>query len=192
MSQMLAEGAVQDLEVLIQGDRLPCTPGPALRASKWVGGLYVMFIPPIDVNDWLVAVSDGISAAGFIMSPSEDYSNPRGGAGYRNWTSMQPANRGAQVLASGATTQTLVAGGGRFMFKHFETISLDAGGARVGPAAVYTLNNKLKVSENGLLCNDPDARLLLATGGTETIFVGIVSAVPNARSGFRLGMDHKF
>ena len=78
------------------------------------------------------------------------------------------------------------------MFKQFETISLDAFGVRSGPAAVYTLNEKLKVSENGLLCNDPNARLLLATGGTEVIFVGIVSAVPGDRTGWRLGMDHKF
>jgi len=151
-----------------------------------------MFIPPIDVNDWLVARSDGVSAVGFLMFPSENYNDPRGAAGYRNWTSMQPANSGAQVLPSGAATQTMVAGGGRFMFKQFERISLDVAGARVGPPAVYTLNQKLKVSENGLLCNDPDARLLLATGGTETIFVGYVSAVPGARTGDRLGMDHKF
>jgi len=189
---MLSEASSQDVEVLIHGDRLPCTPGPALRASKWPGGLFVMFIPPIDVNDWLVARSDGVSAVGFLMFPSENYNDPRGAAGYRNWTSMQPANSGAQVLPSGAATQTMVAGGGRFMFKQFERISLDVAGARVGPPAVYTLNQKLKVSENGLLCNDPDARLLLATGGTETIFVGYVSAVPGARTGDRLGMDHKF
>ena len=137
-------------------------------------------------------ISDGTSAAGFMLSPSENYADPRGAAGFRNWTSMQPGNKEAIVFASGAATQTMVAGGGRFLFKQFETISLDAAGARIGPPIVYSLNDELKVSENGLLCNDPDARLLLATGGVETIFVGIVSAVPNARRGFRLGMDHKF
>lgn len=192
MSLMLAESADQDVTVLINGDRLPITPGPILRRTRWVGGLFVQFVPPIDVNDWLVERSDGRTAAGFILSPSENYQDPRGGGGYRNWTSMQPSNREASVLASGASTQTMVAGGGRFLFKHFETISLDAGGARVGPPIVYSLNDKLKVSENGLLCNDPDARLLLATGGTEVIVVGVCSTVPNARSANRLGWEHKF
>jgi hypothetical protein len=189
---MLSERADQDVEVLIQGDTLPITPGPALRASRWVGGLFVKFIPPIDVNDWLVEQSDGITAAGFILSPSENYQNPRGGGGYRNWTSMQPAGNEASVLASGAATQTMVAGGGRFLFKHFETISLTAGGVRTGPPIVYSFNDNLYVSENGLLCNDPPARIILATGGTVALLVGVCSVIPNARSGNRLGLDHKF
>jgi len=192
MSLMLSERGDQDVEVLIPGDTLPVCPGPTLRRAKWNGGVFLMFIPPIDVNDWLVEISDGTTAAGFMLSPSENYQDPRGAAGFRNWTSMQPGNREAIVFASGAATQTMIAGGGRFLFKQFETISLDAFGVRIGPPIVYSLNNRLKVSENGLLCNDPDTRLLLATGGTEVVNVGVVSNVPGARTANRLGLDHKF
>lgn len=192
MSFMLSEGSDQDLQVLIPGDTLPVTPGPIMRRTRWVGGVYVMFVSPIDVNDWLVEVSNGITAAGFIMSPSENYQDPRGGGGYRNWTSMQPSNRELTTLASGASTQTMVAGGGRFLFKHYETISLTALGVRTGPPLVYNLNDNLYVSENGLITNDDPARIMLATGGSQVVLVGVLSTVPNARSAFRVGMDHKF
>jgi len=74
----------------------------------------------------------------------------------------------------------------------FETVALTPAGVRAGGPAVYSLNDILKVSENGLLCNDPDAFLLLATGGTSVISVGTCSVIPDARSGNRLGLDFKF
>lgn len=183
-----------DVQMMIPGDRFPVVPGPILRASRWVGGLFVQFIPQIDVNDWPVEVSDGINAAGFLMFPSEDYSpaGRRGGAGYRNYTSRQPAGVDAATFASGASTQTMLSGGGRYLFVHFETVSLTGGGARTGPPAVYALNDVLKVSENGLLCNDLNASLLAATGGTSVLSIGTVCNVPGPRTAGRLGLEFKF
>jgi len=189
MSIMLQEQQGQDVVMLLQGETRPVTPGPILRSTKWVGGQFVQFVTPIDVNDWLVERSTGVHAAGFLYDASENYQSLRGGGGYRNWTSIQPANREASTLASGAATQTMIADGGRFLFLHFETVALNGAGVRAGGPAIYGLNDVLKVSENGLLCNDPDAFLLLATGGTQVLVVGTCSAVPGARTANRLGLD---
>lgn len=178
--------------ILIQGDRFPVTPGPDLRAARWVGGTFVQFVPPTGPDDWLVERSDGIVADGFMLWAAANRFDSTGDAGYRNWTSYQNDDFSPSTVASGAATTTLVAGGGRYLFRVFETIALNAGGVRAGGPAVYTLNDTLKVSENGFLCNDPDAFLLAATGGSEVIPVGVCSAVPAARSGNRLGIDLKF
>jgi hypothetical protein len=177
---------------MIHGDRFPVTPGPLLRAAKWTGGVWVQLVAPTDVNDWLVERSDGIRADGFMLWASANRFSSVGDAGYRNWTSFQADDNNASTVSSGAATTTMVAGGGRFMFRVFETIALTIGGVRAGGPAVYSLNDILKVSENGLLCNDPDANLLAATGGTAVVPVGMCSAAPNARSGDRLGLDLKF
>ena len=76
------------------------------------------------------------------------------------------------------------------MFRMFETIAL-AGGVRAGGAITYSLNDTLRISENGLLCNDSDGQLGLA-GVTTPVNVGIVSAVPSASTNNRLGADIKF
>ena len=55
----------------------------------------------------------------------------------------------------------------------------------------YSLNEALKVSENGLLCNDSDGALA-AAGIAVPIVVGIVSGVPNARNSDRLSVDLKY
>jgi hypothetical protein len=144
------------------------------------------------VNDWVVERSDGIRADGFMLWASANRFDSTGDAGYRNWTSYQNDDQNVATVASGAATTVLVAGGGRFLFRVFETVALTPGGVRAGGPAVYSTNDVLKVSENGLLCNDPDAFLILATGGVSPIHVGVCSAVPNARSANRLGLDLKF
>lgn len=182
--------STDDVQTLFTGERAKVTAGPVLRRTRWVGGLFVQYATPVDqVNDFLVEQSFGQSSCGFFLSPSENYNDPRGGAGVRNWTSMQPANPEATTLASGASTQTINVGGGRFLFRHFERIALDAGGARVAGPAVYNLMDPLKISENGLLCNDPDAFLMLATGGF-ALRVGICCALPEYSQG-RLGIDYR-
>jgi len=178
--------------VLLHGDRLVVAAGPTLRQTRWSGGLWVLFVTPTGVSDWIVERSNGVQATGFLLFGSENYANSAGDAGYRNFTSIQPANPQATTFAMGANTLPMVTGGGRFLFRVFETVALTPAGVRAGGPAVYNLNDILKVSENGLLCNDPDAFLLLATGGTSVISVGTCSVVPDARSGNRLGLDFKF
>lgn len=176
--------------MLYAGERAKVTAGPVLRRTRWVGGLFVQYATPVDsVNDFLVEQSFGLASCGFLLAPSENYNDPRGGAGVRNWTSMQPANPEATTFASGASTQTINAGGGRFLFRHYERIALDGLGVRTGGPALYNLNDSLKISENGLLCNDPDAFLALATGGA-ALRVGICCALPEY-SGGRLGIDYR-
>jgi len=180
-----------DVQTLFAGQRSKVTAGPVLRRSLWVGGLFVQYATPVDqVNDFLVEQSFGVAACGFMLNPSENYADPRGGGGYRNWTSIQPANPESTTLASGAATQTINSGGGRFLFRHFERTALTALGVRAGGPAIYNLNEPLLVSENGLLCNDPEAWLVLATGGAEAIRVGICCALPEYSQG-RLGIDYR-
>ncbi len=176
--------------MLFPGERTKVTVGPILRRARWVGGLFVRYAVPVDaVNEFLVERSTGQSYCGFLLSPSENYNDPQGGGGYRNWTSIQPANPEATTFASGAATQTINAGGGRFLFRHFEKVALTPGGVRAGGPAIYNFQDNLKVSENGLLCNDPDAFLMLATGGF-ALRVGICCVTPEYAEG-RLGIDYR-
>lgn len=155
-----------------------------------MGGLFVSYVNSgVSVNDFVVEQSFGQNSCGFMLSPSENYDDPRGGGGVRNWTSMQPANPESTTYASGASTQTINIGGGRFLFRHYERIALALDGTRTGGPAFYGINDFLKISENGLLCNDPDDRLELATGGF-ALRVGICCVMPEYAAG-RLGIDYR-
>jgi len=169
--------------------RLPVTVGPALRASKWRGGLCVMYIQSTE-GDFVVEVSDGSKVAGFLLFPSERYFPLIGDYGPNygsnaNWTSMQPAHG-----VGGQNVVTMISDNSRAFFKVFETIAL-AGGARGGGPITYAVNDIVRVSENGLLCNDSVAQLQ-AAGVATPVDVGIVSAAPATRNGNRLGVDTKF
>lgn len=181
----------EDVAILHHGDRAPVNIGPLLRARKWRGGQFVKYVSPNvpSIGEFTVEASDGIAGTGFLLNASENYSNPRMG-GFRNYTSMQNASH-AVAVASGASVVTMVSGGGRFLFRAFETTALTAGGVRAGGPALYSLNDTLKISENGLLCNDPDANLLAATGGTQTLVVGFCFYAPSVDDP-RLGIDLKF
>lgn len=178
-----------DVDVMVGGDRFPVVAGPELRASKWRGGLWVMYVTSTE-GDYVVEVSDGNEVAGFLMFPSERYYPIPlvGGSDVgsnANFTSGQPATG-----VGGQNVVTMVSGGARTFFKMYETVAL-AGGTRSGGAITYSVNEALKISENGLLCNDSDVQLGLA-GVTTPVVVGIVSAVPSSRNGNRLGADVKY
>lgn len=185
---------VGDVELMFPGDRFPVLCGPTLLASGWRGGLFVRYVT--GNTDYTVEVSDGNEAAGFLLFASEKYQplqpgsfgvSPNEAVGSaENWTSSQYlAGVGGQNVA------TMISGGTRALFKLFETTSLTGGGARTGGVITYSLNQLLKVSENGLLCNDSDGNLA-AAGVTTPNIVGIVSAVPSSGNGGRLGVDMKF
>jgi hypothetical protein len=180
-----------ELDVLKAGGRLAATAGPLLRASGWRAGQWVMYAttqsPP--VSEFTVEKSNGIYAAGFILCESENYSDPRRST-YRNYTSYQNAGSFASA-SSGASVITILTDGGRYLFQLYETIALDAFGVRTGGPAIYSVNQQLKVSENGILCQDLDASLILATGGTSVIEVGVCSKVPTTDDP-RLGLDNQF
>lgn len=180
-----------DLDVLRQGDKFTATAGPLLRASGWRAGQWLDYattqVPP--VSEFTMERSRGIYTTGFVLFGSEDYSDPRRST-YRNYTSYQNKSTFSAV-ASGASVITVIAGGGRFLFRLYETVALDAFGVRAGGPAVYNVNLPLKISENGILCQDEDARLLLATGGTEVIVVGLCCKVPTEADP-RLGLDLKY
>lgn len=180
-----------DLYVLKAGDKLVSTAGPVLRSTGWRAGQWVRYVEPQvpPVSEYTVEKSDGVTAAGIVLYGSENYSDPRQST-YRNYTSYQNASSFVAV-SSGASVVTIVMGGGRYLTLMYETVSLNPLGVRSGPPAVYTINETLKISENGLLCNDPDAFLLLATGGTSVLPAGVCSKIPTTFDP-RLGLDMKY
>lgn len=186
-----ADQTDDDVMVMKQGDKMTATAGPILRSTGWRGGQWIDYaavqVPP--VSQFTVEKSGGIYTTGFILYGSENYNDPRFST-YRNYTSYQNKSDFVAV-ASGASVVTLIVGGGRFLFRNYETIALDAFGVRDGGPEIYTINLPMKISENGLLCQDPDALLLLATGGTAVIVVGLCSKVPTPDD-VRLGLDLKY
>ena len=189
MSQM-TPNITDDVIFQINGDKFPCVAGPVLRSTGWRGGLWVKYVPPTgNVDEFVIEASDGNEATGFIGFPSENYDPGDFAGAVNNFTGVQL--RTGQGAVSGASTVTVTAGGGRFLFLVFETVALDVGGARAGGPISYSLNEDLRVSESGYLCNDSVANLA-AAGVTNPLVVGKVCAVPHARNGYRLGMDLKF
>lgn len=163
----------------------PAVVGPVLRATGWGAGTFVMYSPPTGVDEFEVERSDGSHLCGMLLRPSENYSSPQGGT--QNYTSAQ-----WRLPAGGAaSTVTVMRGNVKALFRYFETVSLDGGGVRVGPPITYSLNEWLRISENGLLCNDPAANLILA-GVAAPIQMGLCCAVPAPRNGNRLGMDFRW
>lgn len=181
-----------DVEALVLGDRLIVAAGPNLRATGWVGGLWVEYItpPPGVVDDFVVEVSAGSFTAGFMLFPSENYNVQQAGAVPWDTSNdyLGTQFRTEQGAIAGASTLTIIQDGGRYWIKHYETTALNGAGVRAAGPAIYTLNQRLHVSENGLFCNDSDANLIAAGVATPTL-VGTVSAVPSSRNQFRLGLD---
>lgn len=176
-----------DVVVIVHADRMTATAGPILRNTGWRGGWWVRYVPPTGVDEFVVERSDGNAATGFLLFPSENYADPSGAS--NNYTAEQL--RDAQGAISGASTVTILAGGGRQLFRIFETVALTGGGTRTGGAIVYQHNDILRVSENGLLCNDSVANLQ-AAGIANPLTVGTCCMVPADRNGDLLGMDLKF
>ena len=177
-----------DVQLMFPGDRFPVIAGPVLRTNGWRGGTFVQYAAAND--DFTVEISDGNSACGFILFQSEDYDltppNGTGPGSPQNFLATQYRNP-----TGGNNVVTMINGGTRAYFRVFETVALNALGNRAGGAITYTLNEDLKISENGLLCNDSDINLA-AAGVTTPIVVGIVSAVPSAANGNRLCIDMKY
>lgn len=177
-----------DVELMLPGDRMPVIVGPTLRSTGWRGGIFVMYVTGTD--DFTVEASDGNMATGFILFQSEDYQlTPPTGTGPgspQNYTSQQFLNP-----VGGNNVVTVINGGTRAFFRVYETVALNGAGARAGGPITYTLNEDLKVSENGLLCNDSDVNLA-AAGVTTPQVVGIVSAVPTTANDSRLCLDMKY
>jgi hypothetical protein len=182
-----------DVSLMFPGDRFPVIAGPGLRASGWRGGQFVSYVA--GGADFLVEISDGLTAAGFMLFQAENYTPLQPGSdgvspnlavgSTENWLSHQ--FRGGE---GGYNVGTMVNGGTRAFFKVYETIAL-GGGVRAGGAITYSVQDELKVSENGLLCNDSDAQMN-AAGIATPIVVGIVSAVPSSQNGNRLCIDMKY
>jgi len=178
-----------DIELMIPGDTLPAKAGSTLRQNGWRGGVFVQMAPPEDPDLFVVEASDGNFAIGFILFASEDYSV--GGPGSNNNYLSTQVRGNHSSAASGASTITVVSGGAQCLFKIFETTALTGGGTRTGGSITYSLNEPLKVSENGLLCNDSDVNLA-AAGIAAPIVVGFCIATPIALNDFRLGIALKF
>lgn len=191
MSQ-ITTNITDDVIFQINGDKFPCGAGPILRQTGWRGGLWVRYVPPLNnVDEYIVEASDGNEATGFIGFPSENYTPGENWGAVNNFSGIQLRDNTAAVY--GASTITVTAGGGRMLFLVFETVVLSVGGVRDGSEGfiTYNLNEDLKISENGFLCNDPNGRLALV-GIASPLIVGKVCAVPHERNGRRLGMDLKF
>ena len=178
-----------DVEMMFPGDRFPVTTGETLRRTGWRGGVFVQYITTSS-EDFLVEISDGSNVAGFLLFQSENYGSLQpGGPGVgspENFIAKQFRNP-----VGGNNVATMVNGGTRAYFRVFETVALGGGGLRNGGAASYTLNEPLKISENGLLCNDSDVNLNAAGVASPTV-VGIVSSVPSAKNDNRLCVDLKY
>jgi len=182
------ESEQPDVDLYFPSARYPVTVGPVMRTRKWRGGVFVQYITST-LWDWTVEISDGNFAAGCILFPSENYAlSPPYGTGpgsNANWTSGQPGTG-----VGGQNVVTMFADNTRAMFKVYETRRLVAG-LRTGAPITYVLNEDVKVSENGILCNDSDVDLL-TVGITTPQTVGIVSALPATRTNNRLGVDVRF
>jgi hypothetical protein len=180
----------ESVEILSTPDRFPVTISSALRNSGWLGGQFVKYVEnENNVSEFTVDKSKGVYSSGFLLFGGENYSDPRTST-YRNFTSYQNMI-GLPTAVGGSNVVTMISGGARCLFLNYETISLNGQGQRAGGVAQYTLNESLKISENGLLCNDPDNLLLLATGGQETLTVGFCCKTPNSED-LRLGVDLKY
>lgn len=177
-----------DVELMFPGDRFPVVVGPNLRTSGWRGGTFVQYVT--GDQDFTVEVSDGNQAAGFLLFQSENYEliPPYGNGPGSPQNFLGQQNRSP---VGGNNVMTVVEGGVRAFFKVFETVALDGAGDRVGGSITYTLNEDLKISENGLLCNDSDANLA-AAGVSSPQVVGIVSAIPSSSNNNRLCIDLKY
>ncbi len=180
-----------DVELMFPADRFPVIAGPVLRSTGWRGGTFVAYAT--GDADFTVEVSDGNTAAGFLLFQSENYSLAppygNGPGSPQNFLSQQ-----FRVPPGGNNVLTLIEGGTRAYFKVFETVAVNPGtGQRDGGNGnlSYSLNDNLKISENGLLCNDSDANLA-TVGIASPIVIGIVSAVPSSTNSSRLGVDMKF
>lgn len=177
-----------DVQLMFPGDRFPVIAGPTLRTNGWRGGIFVQYVAAND--DFTVEVSDGNSTCGFILFQAEDYDlGPPTGTGPgspQNFLAAQYRNP-----VGGNNVVTMINGGTRAFFRMFETVALTGGGVRAGGPITYVLNEDLKISENGLLCNDTDVNLA-AAGIANPIVVGIVSAVPTAANDSRLCIDMKY
>ena len=184
---------VGDVELFFPGDRFPVIAGPNLRSTGWRGGIFVEYVA--GDSDFTVELSDGNASAGFLLFQSEYYSKLQPGSfsvgsallvgSPENYLSHQFLPKG------GNNTITMISGGTRAFFKAFETTALVGAGTRTGGPITYTLNESLKISESGLLCNDSNANLI-AAGIASPIVVGIVSAVPSTQNGGRLCIDLKY
>jgi len=173
-----------DVELMFPGDRFPVSVGPNMIANGWRGGIWVMYVTSA-LGDFVVETSDGTMTCGFLLFQSEQYPATHileGSPG--NWLASQPRSCQATSVV------TLISGGTRAYFRRYETIAL-AAGTRSGGPITYALQDTLKVSENGLLCNDSDAALA-AAGIATPVVVGIVSATPSTANEVRLGADVKY
>ena len=181
----------RDVELEFPGDRFPVSVGPNLRASGWRGGLWVMYVDG-GGEDYVVEASDGTAACGFLLPQSESYvgSVPNRRYGGLRGSPADWTNQRFRASSVGSNVVTMVSGGTRARLEVFETTAL-VGASRTGAAITYSLNEPLKVSENGLLTNESDVALS-AVGITSPIVVGIVSGVPSERNGFRLSVDLKY
>lgn len=186
MSSLMLE-ETGDVILQRKGDAMNAIVGPILKSTGWRGGQWVRYVPPTGVDDFVVEASDGNEATGFLIFPSEAYGRDEQFGAVNNFTSYVLRENGT----TGAGTMAVMAGGGRMLFLVYETVALDGGGNRAGGPITYNLNEDLKISERGYLCNDSDVNLA-AAGVTNPQIVGKCCMVPAARNRQRLGLDLKF
>jgi hypothetical protein len=185
---LMAQEVFLDVEMQKKGDVYQVMPGPILQRTGWRGGQWVHYVTPSNLaNDFEVEASNGNMGTGFILFSSEEYSQEWGA--YENWSSRQP--RLTPGVASGSSMITIVSGGGRYLLRVYETIALVGAGTRTGGPITYTLNDILRVSENGLLCNDSVANLN-AAGIANPIQAGVCCMIPLVTNRNRLGVDLKY
>lgn len=188
MSDMVSNLS-DDVVVQQKGNTFNVLIGPMLLDTGWRGGQWVKYIDPgALVDQFVVEKSNGNDVCGFLAFPSENYTQVWGAT--QNYIGRQ--YRIEQAMVSGGSTVALFLDSGRFLFLVYETVALNGAGVRAGGPIAYALNRDLKISENGLLCNDSDVNLA-AAGVTTPHVVGICSAVPDVvRNGNRLGLDLHF
>ena len=177
-----------DVELMFPGDRFPVTVGPHLRRTGWRGGIFVQYAT--GTQSFTVEVSDGSNVAGFLLFQAENYTTLQpGGPGVgspENFIGKQFRNP-----TGGNNVATMVNGGTRAYFRVYEETALAGVGTRTGGSANYQLNQPVRISENGKLCNDSEVNLQ-AAGVISPVQVGIVSAVPSQKNGWRLCVDLKY
>jgi len=177
---ILSNAVSRDVEAQLIGMRFTCMAGPALRITGWYGGIWVHFVDLPDEGDFVVEISNGNQAVGYVLAESERYGRYYEEGSPENYTSYQ-----RKLTNQGPNTVDVITGGGTALFRYFETVAL-SGGSRSGGPITYHLNETLYISENGLLCNDSAAQLAMV-GIATPIPVGLTSHLPQERDQWRLG-----
>jgi len=138
----------------------PCEPVSALQRTGWVGGLWVRMNRMITRQD----------ANSIRVTRLVEAAHPNDPAFFFRWGSNEPCDLHTS-FSPGTTGVATIGVYGQFLFKYYETLDLaERTLPGSGGSLVYSMNQDLYVSSNGLLTSENE------TGVART--VGVLIGLP--------------